>query len=145
MSANPPTGARGLWIGLAIGGPVIAFGIAGAINDSSRTHPAELARWIVGGAIVHDLAFAPLVLGGSSILARVSRRRPWSSIRWALATTVVLVVFAWPLLSGYGRNPTVPSLLPRNYASGLVAYLLAVWLAAVAIALVPRRHRRPRG
>ena len=140
MSANLQTRSTGLWIGLAIGGPLVAFGTAGAIADSSQTHPTEFARWIVGAAVVHDLAFAPLVLGAFWVLARVSKRRTPPSVRWAFATTVVLVLFAWPLVAGYGRNPTVPSLLPRNYASGLVAYLLGVWLAA-AIGLAPRLRR----
>ena len=45
----------------------------------------------------------------------------------------------------YGRNPTVPSLLPRNYALGLITYLAAVWLTAIAIALGASVAARRRG
>jgi len=131
-------GSVGLWIGLAIGGPIMIFGIAGAIGDSAQTRPPELLRWIVGAAVVHDLVFVPVVLASLWVLRR-PRVPAWAM--WALATSVVLVLFSWPLLRGYGRNPTVPSLLPRDYGRALAAYIGAVWVLAIACALMARRHR----
>jgi hypothetical protein len=51
-------------------------------------------------------------------------------VRWAVATSAVLVLIAWPFVGGYGQNRGNPSLLPRNYAHGLVAYLVVTWLLA---------------
>jgi hypothetical protein len=56
-------------------------------------------------------------------------------------------VVAWPFVRGYGRQPGNPSLLPRNYAAGLAAYLAAIWtvaLAIVGIGLAVRAVRRSR-
>lgn len=142
MSAKPPPRSIGLWVGLGVGGPVIAFGIAGAINDSRQTHPAELARWIIGAAVVHDLVFAPMALATAGVLTRLSRGRSPTSLRWVLATSAVLVLFAWPFVRGYGRNSTVPSLLPRNYALGLAIYVATIWVAAIAIWLGKRARQR---
>lgn len=146
MTAAAPPGHAGLWVGLAVGGPVIAFGVAGAVGDAASTHPAELARWVVGGALVHDLVLAPIVLAVSWLVGRVGRgraRRPaLGPLRWAMATSAVLVLFAWPFVRGYGRNPGVPSLLNRDYGAGLAAYLVAVW-AVAAIAALRYRTRHP--
>lgn len=152
MTAASPPGHAGLWVGLAVGGPVIAFGVAGAVGDAASTHPAELARWVVGGALVHDLVLAPIVLGVSWLLGRLAGRRArrpaLGPVRWAMATSAVLVLFAWPFVRGYGRNPGVPSLLNRDYGAGLVAYLVAVWAVAalavlVALAVLRYRTRHP--
>lgn len=149
MTAGPPPGHAGLWVGLAVGGPVIAFGVAGAVGDAASTHPAELARWVVGGALVHDLVLAPIVLAVSWLLGRVARGRAggWAGhpalgpVRWAMATSAVLVLFAWPFVRGYGRNPGVPSLLNRDYGAGLAAYLIAVWAIAAIAAIAALRYR----
>jgi membrane protein implicated in regulation of membrane protease activity len=69
-----------------------------------------------------------------------------------LATGVVLLV-AWPFVRGYGRDPTIPSLLDRNYAVGVAAAIGATWIAvavwiavsiALAIVVGRRRGRRDR-
>ena len=63
------------------------------------------------------------------------------------ATSAVLAVVAWPFVRGYGRQPGNPSLLPRNYAAGLVVYLAAIWtvaLAIVGVGLAVRAVRRSR-
>lgn len=96
---------RGLWIGLALGGPVVAYGVAGALHDARLTRPAELATWVVGAALVHDLVVAPVVLGASWLLGRAADFRPLPALRWALATSAVLVFLAWPLVRRYGRTP----------------------------------------
>ncbi|MBW8825417.1 MAG: hypothetical protein JF603_03565 [Acidobacteria bacterium] len=45
---------------------------------------------------------------------------------------------AWPLARGYGRQSSNPSLLPRNYAHGLLVVLGVTWLGAVVVALMLR-------
>src|SRR5205823_4862945 len=110
--------------------PVIAYGIRGALVDSNLTHPVELAGWIVGSAVVHDGAVAPVAIAIAFLGRRALPRPLWRPARWVLALSAVLVAIALPLVRGYGRNPRVPSLLSRNYAWGLAAVLLAVWVGA---------------
>ena len=62
-------------------------------------------------------------------------------------TSAVLVAIAWPFVRGYGRRSGNPSLLPRNYAVGLAAYLAVIWIVALAIVaagLMRRSVRRSR-
>ena len=130
----------GLWIGLALGVPLMAWGMRGIVLDSGQTHPAELARWIVGSAAVHDALVLPVVSTVAVVARRLAPPSSWPVVRWALATTAILAIVAWPFVRGYGRRPDNPSLLPRNYAGGTMAVLAGVWLVALALAVWA--HRR---
>lgn len=137
-TADETTSRRGLVAGLVLGVPVIAYAVRGALVDAHLTHPAELARWIVGLAAVHDLVVVPVVLAAGAVLRRRVPRRAWPPVRTALLTSTVLVAVGWPFVRGYGRNPTIPSLLPRDYAAGLLAALAVVWILAMAWLVVRR-------
>ncbi len=54
----------------------------------------------------------------------------------------VLTLIAWPFVRGYGRRADVPSALQRNYARGLIVYLMVIWLIAVAVFAVGRIRQR---
>jgi hypothetical protein len=119
------------WIATAIGWAVMAGAVIGAFGDRRDAQPTVLARWLVGSAVLHDLLWLPIVAVVGVVLARVGRGgRVPGPVRWAVATSAVLVLIAWPFVGGYGRNRGNPSLLPRNYAHGLVAYLVVTWLLA---------------
>lgn len=147
---DPPdtTSRRGLLVGLALGLPVLAFGVRGVLVDGSRTHPAELARWLVGAALVNDLVLLPLALAAGGAARRVVPARLWPAVRTGLLTTGVLALVAWPFVRGYGQDPANPSLLPRDYSAGLVAAVGVVWLGvaawAVAVTLQGRARRSTR-
>lgn len=130
----------GLWIGLALGVPIIGWGVRGILLDNTRTHPIELARWIVGSAVVHDALVLPIVVMIGVAVRRAVPPRAWPPIRWALATTGVVMLVAWPFVRGYGRRPDNPSLLPRHYGAGALMALSVVWFTAGALALWS--HRR---
>jgi hypothetical protein len=123
------TSRRGLLVGLALGAPIMAYAVHGTLIDEHLTHPFELARWIVGLAVVHDLVLVPIVLAIGLGLRRVVPPRARAPMRTALLTTAVLSAVAWPFVRGYGRSSSVPSLLPRNYGAGLLVALAVVWLA----------------
>jgi hypothetical protein len=149
-AAHPPdtTSRRGLLVGLALGLPVIAYGVRGVVVDGARTHPAELTRWIVGAAAVNDLVLVPAVLAVGWAAHRVTPAWLWPAVRAGLQTTGVLALVAWPFVRGYGRDPANPSLLPRDYAGGLVAAIAVVWLVvavrAAVRAVTTRARRRAR-
>jgi hypothetical protein len=136
------TSRRGLLVGLALGGPVMAYAVRGTLVDESLTRPFELARWIVGLAIVHDLVLVPAVLAIGLGLRRVVPARARVPVRAAVLATAVLSAVAWPFVRGYGRSSSVPSLLPRNYGAGLLAALAVVWLVAGLWGLLRARRAR---
>jgi hypothetical protein len=139
------TSRRGLLTGLALGGPIMAYAVRGAVVDERLTHPFELARWIVGLAVVHDLVLVPVVLALGAGLRRVVPTRAWAPMRSALLATAVLSAVAWPFVRGYGRSGSVPSLLPRNYGTGLAAALAVVWLLAALWTLLRATSGRTPG
>ena len=127
------TSRRGLLVGLALGLPVIAYGLRGVLVDADRTHPAELARWVVGSALVADLLLVPAVIVVGAVARRATPRPWWPTVRTALMVTGSLALVAWPFVRGYGRDPANPSLLPRDYAGGLAAAVVVVWAVAAAV------------
>ena len=140
-----PTGRRSIApiVGTAVGVPMVAFGLWGVFANSGQTHPCELARWVVAADLAHDLIAAPIIVTVAWLVGRLPRRELRAPLRWGLGATGVLVVYAWPFLRGYGRNPSVPSLLNRNYADGLALYLAAVWVVAIAWGIVAVRRDPP--
>ena len=139
------TSRRGLIVGLVLGLPIIGYGVRGALVDADDTHPAELARWIVGAAVVNDLVVVPAVIVVGWLGRRATPGWAWPAVRGGLVVTGALALVAWPFVQGYGRDPTTPSLLDRDYGAGLAAAVAAVWLV-VAVALSWRwwhRHRTP--
>jgi hypothetical protein len=126
------TSRRGLLIGLALGLPVMGYGLRGAIVDAADTHPSELTRWVIGAALVHDLMVVPVVVATALLVRRFVPRCAWPPVRAGLAATGILALVGWPFVRGYGADPTNPSLLPRDYGAGLTAAIGVVWLAVAA-------------
>ncbi len=140
-----PTGEthrRAFLAGVIVGLPTMAVGAAYALAHERQTRPLELSRWVVGSDLVHDLAFAPIMVAIAWAVNRLAPRWLRTPAIWAIATTIMLSLFAWPFIRGYGRNPGVPSLLNRNYAAGLAWYVAAVWTVAAGWALVRFRSSR---
>ena len=139
-------GGRVFWITTAIGWVVIAGAVIGAFADRRDAQPTVLARWLVGSALLHDLLWLPIVAVVGEVLARAGRGgRVPAAVRWAVATSAVLMLIAWPFVRGYGRNRGNPSLLPRNYAHGLLANVVLTWvLAGLALGIGRWRARRTR-
>jgi hypothetical protein len=147
MSTEPHRdGGAVFWVATAVGWTVIAAAVVGVLSNSHDTQPADLVRWVIGGALVHDFLWLPLVALVGTALARATRGRVPGPVRWALATTAVLAVVSWPFVRGYGRQAANPSLLPRNYAAGVGVYVAVVWgvaLLLMVIGTVARRRRPP--
>ncbi len=140
---EPGPGGWFFWVGLTLGWGVMAYAVRGALMDSGGTNPSQLVRWVIGGALLHDLVVAPIVTGIAVLLA-------WRAPAWwgkplaaASALAAIVVLFSWPVVRGYGRHPGNSSTLPRDYAAGLALVLGAVWvvtLAVIGFRAVRRRH-----
>jgi hypothetical protein len=131
------------WVTAALGWLVIAVGVRGAILHHVDTRPRDLATFVVGGALLHDLVFAPLVVGAGVLLGRLVPGRWRAPAQTALIVGGVLVLFAYPLVRGFGRAARNPTSLPRDYGTDLVVVVALVWLT-VAVGALTLRWRASR-
>lgn len=135
-------GRRRFWISAAVGWGAIGWGVAGIFSNSLDTRPANLARFVVGGALLHDLLVAPVAILAGVVVARAVPGRARGPVQAALVVSAIVALFAYPLVRGYGLAANNPTSLPHNYGANLLAVLAAVWtVTALIIAL--RRRRGP--
>jgi hypothetical protein len=131
---------RVFWALGGIGWGLMAFGTWGILARARATEPPELAAWVVGAAVVHDLVVAPVVFSVGRAVGRATRGLPRAAIQAALVLTGILVLYSIPVVGGLGRLEDNPSLLPREYGTSLVVLLAAVW-GLTGAALVWARPR----
>jgi hypothetical protein len=132
---------RSFWVLASIGWTVMAFGIVGALANENRSAPTETAAWILGMALIHDLVLAPAVFAAGIGMRRALPPRVRAAIQGALIATGVLVIYSFPLLRGYGRRPSNPTVQPNNYALGFAVVVAVVWLSsAVVLGWASRRR-----
>ena len=127
------------WISAAAGWAVMGFGLRGIVEHSLDTRPAQLARFVVAGALLHDLVVAPVVILVGVLVTRAVPRRGRAVVQGALAISAVVALFSYPLVRAYGLAANNPTSLPHNYARNLVLVLGLVWAAAGATVLVRLR------
>lgn len=142
MSSTRPVPRRGplFWTGTAAGWAIILYGLRGVFQHSLDTRPSQLARFWLGGALLHDLVLAPAVLGIGVGLARLAPRRRRATLQQALIICGPLALFAYPEVRGYAHILRNPTSLPHNYTANLLLVTGAV-IAAVAVAGVIRGRR----
>ena len=134
-----PGGAL-FWTAVLVGWAIIAFGIHGALSQSSRTHPHSFAIWIIASLVAHDAVIAPLVFTLGRGLRRALGGPLRVGVQAGLVLTGVFVLISIPIAGGFGLRPDNPTLLPRNYGAGLLIVLVTVW-AVAGVVLVRARRR----
>lgn len=144
---GPATGATHragflFWASAAAGWLVMAFGLRGILEHSIDTRPAQLARFVVAGALLHDLVVAPVVVVVGVVVARTVPRRGRPVVQGALVVSAIVALFSYPLVRAYGLEVNNPTSLPHNYARNLLLVLGLVW-AGAAVALVLRLRKSP--
>jgi hypothetical protein len=122
------------WISAAAGWLVIGYGVRGLLHHHVDTRPANLARFFVGGALLHDLVLAPAVTLLGVAIARAVPRVIRAVVQGALIVSGVLVLFSWPVVRGYAHALHNPSSLPHDYTANLAIVLGAVWVVAGVLA-----------
>lgn len=137
-------GAR-FWIGVAIGGALMAYGTIGLLRNLSGDALVNWGLFFVGADLLHDGVVAPLVFLGGAALARLLPA-PWRTPVIAgcvISAAVLLVVFA-PLV-GLGGNPGNPTLRPLDYTTSTLTALVVVWatVGTVSLLVAARDRRRP--
>lgn len=135
------------WVGAAIGIAIMAFGIRGVLGQSRGTRPFDLAIWVIGADLIHDLVIAPLVVVvGVVVVATVGRRwRP--PIRGGLMASAIVFAVGWAPLRGYGRAtaPDNPTIQPLNYTTAVASVVAAIWIIVAIWCAIEtwRTVRRP--
>lgn len=144
-TAPPPRYGPAFWLALVAGWALIGVGVAGALADPDLPRPAELARWLVGAALVHDLLVAPVVVLVGLAVARLVPPTVRGTVEGGLVVSAVVVLFAVPLVRGYGVRPDNPTVHYRDdYGVALLAVVAFVWAVTAAVAAGQRWRRRGR-
>jgi hypothetical protein len=141
MNAVPRRGAA-FWLSAAAGWVLIGWGVRGALHHEVDTRPGQLAGFLLGGALAHDLGLAPAVLLIGVLIARRVGGRWRAPVQSALFVSATIALFAYPLVRGYGRVWRNPTSLPHNYAANLAAVVAAVMIGTAVVALVSSSRRR---
>ena len=128
------------WASAAVGWALILVGVRGVFSHRIDTRPAQLARFVVGGALIHDLLIAPVVIILGVALTRVVRGRARAVVQAALVVSAALALFSYPLVRAFGRAAHNPTSLPHNYAANLAIVLGVVWAVAAVVVLVRLRR-----
>jgi len=109
--------------------------LRGLFHHRIDTRPANLAKFAIGGALIHDLVFAPVVLLLGVLLTRAVGRR-WRGItQAALIVSGCLALFSYPLVRSFGHANHNPTSEPHNYTANLAIVLGVVWAAATVALL----------
>lgn len=128
------------WVSAAVGWVVIAVGVRGIFVHHLDTRPTNLAKFVVGGALIHDLVVAPLVLLAAVAMVKVVPGRARATVQAALALSGMVALFSYPLVRAYGRATRNPTSLPHNYTLNLLIVLGIVWAVAAAVLVIRLRR-----
>jgi hypothetical protein len=128
-----------LALGLVAGG----YGVLRLLDLGWSNTRATLV-WLVGGVVLHDGVFAPLVIAVALVAVRWVRRdrlAPWVV---ALVVVVPVTLLGVPELGRFGARADNPTLLDRHYWLGwsaLVTLVVVTVAAGAAVgAVAARRH-----
>ncbi len=130
------------WVTAAAGWGLIAWGLRGVFAHEIDTRPRDLARFVFGGALLHDLVLVPIVLLVGLGVARVVPARWRAYVQVAAVISACVALFAYPLVRGFGHAHNNPTSLPHNYAANLALVVGAVWLGVAVVAVVRAARAR---
>ncbi len=147
MSTQPASTSdrpgTGLWIGLALGTPVMLYGAYGLVHQAGWTRSFQVATWLGGGLLLHDLLLVPVVLALVWAVGKVVPPPLRLPVRVGILGSALIVAVAWPALRGYGDKPDNATVHPLDYTSAVLTALAMLW-AAAALWGVLAWVRRPR-
>jgi hypothetical protein len=123
-----PVPTRFRYLLYVIGAGMIFIGLKGIFhNDRHYENPQYWVKLFVGGALVHDLIVAPIVLTVSVVLSRLIRAPYRGPVQFGLFASAVFGLVAYPGVRqlSYAKDNT--SADPLNYAHGLLICLVVIW------------------
>lgn len=145
-SRHDDTSAHGavFWAAVVVGGTLMAWGVAGfldAVSDTSRR--TNLALWLVGADIAHDVVVAPLALAAGWLVTRAAPRWVRPPLQAGLFASAIVLVLAWLPLHGTADAARNPTIQPLDYGTATAWALLVVWAPVIAWAGWRRRAGTP--
>ncbi|MEV6207873.1 hypothetical protein [Kitasatospora sp. NPDC051914] len=123
---------------LVAGLALIGYGVYGLLNDPYITAPVDVLVWAVGGLLLHDGLWVPLLCLVGAYAARGPVLRGWLVV--AAAVTAVGLPAVLRADDDHGN----PSVLPLPYLRNWLLVLAATAVLALAVGLVRRWRRRTR-
>ncbi|WP_051366105.1 hypothetical protein [Hamadaea tsunoensis] len=130
---------------LVAGGLALAaVGLTGVLRSAS-VGTVPYLRFMLFALLFGDVLVMPVVLLAGAIAARALPGPVRVPVQAALSVSAAVALVSLPLLLGYGRDPALPSALPRDYPRGLLIVLAVVWAGAAVAVLVRLRVRRAAG
>ncbi|MCA1656196.1 MAG: hypothetical protein LC713_00500 [Actinobacteria bacterium] len=140
---EPPRGAP-WWIGLAGGGAIFVFGLAGLLHERLQTRPANMLAYVLGALVVHDALLVPAVVAFAFVLARALPGILRGGVQATLAVCGVVALLSIPVLRADGRSADNPSLLPHDYPQSLAIVLAAIVATGLLVTVLGARRRAAR-
>ncbi|WP_042367418.1 hypothetical protein [Streptacidiphilus neutrinimicus] len=129
---------RTLRAGLAlIGAGIIGYGIYGLLHDPYVRDPFDVLVWGVGGLVLHDAIWLPLVLLAGLVLSRTALARH-PLLRGGLVVAAALTAVGLPAVLRAGVDHGNPTLLPLPYLRNWLLLLAAVAIAVAVLAAAPK-------
>ncbi|GAA5020798.1 hypothetical protein [Kitasatospora paranensis] len=120
--------------GLALTG----YGFYGLLTDRYIDDPFGVLEWAVGGLLLHDGLFVPLICLAGAALARST------PVRTGLIVAASVTAVALPAVLRAGDDHGNPTVLALPYLRNWLLVLAVIAAAAAAPALLRRRRRHPR-
>jgi hypothetical protein len=124
---------------LVTGTTATGYGVLRLLELGSANLRGTLV-WLVGGVVLHDAVFAPLVLVTSLVAVRFAPRRLLASAAVALVLLVPVTLLGIPELGRFGADPRNATLLDRHYWWGWSALVTLVVLVVAVGSVAWRRH-----
>ncbi|WP_051814391.1 hypothetical protein [Kitasatospora sp. MBT63] len=131
---RPPRLPRLLRLLTAVGGLALtAYGLHGLLNDHYITAPLDIVEWAVGGLILHDGLWVPVVCAVGALRVRGPVLRGW------LIVAATLTAVGLPAALRAGTDSGNPTLLPLPYLRNLLLVLAvtgvvaALWAGTAAL------------
>jgi hypothetical protein len=135
----------GLWVGLALGVPLMAYGAWQLVRQISLDRALTVGVWVGGGALVHDALIAPLIILVVWLTGRLLPAPYRNAVRAGVLGTVLIVALGWPALAGYGNHPDNRSIHPLDYGTAVMTAVAVLWAVVVMHTLWRYRSRRRTG
>ncbi len=135
---------RGLWIGLAIGAPLMAYGSWELIHHSDLKHSWAVTRLLLGGLLLHDFVVVPIVLAIVWLVGRALPLRATNAVRAGVLGTLLVIAVGWAALRGYGTRADNPTIHPLDATTAVLTAVGLVWIAAGAVLIVNLTRGRAR-
>jgi hypothetical protein len=104
----------------------------------------RLGLWLAGPVLAHDALLVPLVLTVAWISRRILPRPAWGPVAVGCVASGTLTAVGTVVLFQPGADPTLPSLLNRNYWAGYTIALGIVWILTAGVAAVRVSHAHSR-